>query len=344
VPSYPVTLVFRDGEVARVECRSFETVVQAAARQRIGLLVDCREGGCGTCKASLQSGRYSLDDYSQDALPDEELAEGRVLACRMRPESPCVVEFDYPIEAVRRGAPAAPWAAKIISIEPQASDVVAITIEADDRKPFDFLPGQYANLQVAGTDIVRSYSFVNQPGETHATFLLRLIPGGALSEWIRSQAKPGVALQVSGPFGRFFLRDPDKPMVFVAGGTGIGPIISILDQMRTSRASPPSVKLVFGVNTLASLFWRERLDALIASFAGSELVTAVMSPEGAWDGVAGTAVDGLMGLAIDPSSHVYLCGPPVMTEAAQKHLHTRGIAERAIFAEAFLPAVGAKAA
>ena len=84
---FPITLMFQDGETTRIGCRSFETVVQSAARQGLRLLTDCREGGCGTCKAVIHSGQYSLDDYSQEALPDAELQQGRILTCRLRPES-----------------------------------------------------------------------------------------------------------------------------------------------------------------------------------------------------------------------------------------------------------------
>ncbi len=341
---HELTLLFSDNETRSLSCSDYESVVQAAGRHGLNLLVDCREGGCGTCKAVCHSGHFSLDDYSREALTDAELASGRVLACRMQPQSPCVVEFDYPLEMVRRGTAAAPRAAKIIKITRRADVVLEVTIEAEDGKPFHFIPGQYSNLHVPGTNIVRSYSFVNQPGEARATFLLRLIEGGALSEWMRGQQEPGASLLVAGPFGRFFLRDAEQPLVFVAGGTGIGPTISMIEHMKARGVMPPSLKLVFGVNTLASLFYRERLAELIADFPNSELVVAVVKPEGTWDGVVGTAVDGLKAIALAPGSHIYLCGPPIMTEHAQNHLRSQGIAERAVFAEAFLPTLDAKAA
>lgn len=342
--SFPVTLLFSDGAAARIDCRSFESVVQAAARHNIRLLVDCREGGCGTCKAIIQAGEFNLDDYSQEALSDAELAEGRILTCRMWPKSPCVVEFDYPLTAVRRGAPAAARPARIVEIAQRADVVVEVAIEAEDGRPFSFLPGQYVNLQIPGTEIVRSYSFVNQPEATRATFLLRLISGGALSEWIKAQSAPGASLLVTGPFGRFFMRDASHPLVFVAGGTGIGPIVSIMERMRAAGIIPPSLKLVFGVNTLGSLFYRERLEELVSSFPNSEMILAVMSPAEGWDGVTGTAVDALKTIAVDPVTQVYLCGPPIMTEHAQTYLRTLGIGERAMFCEAFLPALDSKAA
>jgi benzoate/toluate 1,2-dioxygenase reductase subunit len=336
-------MVFQDGETVRVDCQSFETVVQAAARQGVRLLTDCREGGCGTCKAALHFGQYSLDDYSRDALPDAELAEGRVLTCRLRPESPCVVEFDYPLSAIRRGAARAARTTSIVEIAKRADDVIELTLEAQDGKPFTFLPGQYANLQIPDTHIVRSYSFVNEPGNNRASFLIRLLREGAMSNWLQSPPS-GATMMVAAPFGRFFLRDPKRPLVFVAGGTGVGPIISMLDFLTTAGSMLPSVKLAFGVNSAAGLFYRERLERLVAGFPDSSLVLSIVSPGSGWDGVTGTAVDALDSLDVAPDAHAYLCGPQIMVERAQAALELLGLARRVIFAESFLPTSESKAA
>ena len=341
--SFPITMVFKDGETARADCRSFETVVQAAARQGVRLLTDCREGGCGTCKAALCSGQYSLDDYSRDALPDAELAEGRVLACRLRPESPCVLEFDYPYSAIRRGAAPVARITSIVEIAKRADDVIELTLEVQDHKPFTFLPGQYANLQIPNTHIVRSYSFLNEPGSNRASFLIRLLRNGAMSNWLLSPP-PGATMMVAAPFGRFFLRDPKRPLVFIAGGTGIGPIISMLDALKTAGSMPPSVKLAFGVNSSAGLFYRDRLEQLVAEFPDSSLVLSIVSPDSGWDGVTGTAVDALYSLDVALDAHAYLCGPRIMVERAQAELELQGLSRRVIFAESFLPTSESKAA
>lgn len=342
--SFPITLIFRDGETARIDCRSFETVVQSAARHGLRLLTDCREGGCGTCKAAIQTGQYSLDDYSQDALPDAEHAAGRILTCRLRPESPCVIEFDYPLSAVRRGAAPAVRPATIVDTARLAEDVIEVTLDARDGKPFDFLPGQYANLRIPDTDVVRSYSFVSEPRRSQATFLVRLLRDGAMSQWLQRQFGPGAAILVTGPYGRFFLRDPRRPLLFVAGGTGLGPMISMLDSLKNDGTAPPSVTLAFGVNSTASLFYRDRLEMLLDGFPNGRLILAIIAPDPGWEGTIGTAVDALEGIEVDPAAHAYLCGPPRMVERAQAALEQRGLDNRAMFAELFLPTSDSSAA
>ena len=181
--------------------------------------------------------------------------QGRILTCRLRPESPCVVEFDYPMSAIRRGAAPAARPATIIEITRRADDVMELTLESQDSaSPSTSCPGQYANLQIPDTHIVRSYSFVNEPGSNRATFLIRLLRDGAMSNWLQGQPPVGTQMLTTGPFGRFFMRDPKRPLIFVAGGTGLGPMISMLDSLKSAGTMPPGVKLVFGVNSSAGLF------------------------------------------------------------------------------------------
>jgi benzoate/toluate 1,2-dioxygenase reductase component len=334
---HAVTLMFSDNETRSIPCSPGESVVQAANRHGLNLLVDCREGGCGTCKAICQFGRFSLDDYSRDALPDAEQAQGRILACRMQPESPCVVEFDYPLSSVRRGAAPVARSTTIADITPRADDVMELTLASQDGKAFNFLPGQYANLEVPDTRIVRSYSFMTEPDGNQAAFLIRLRRGGAMSDWLQGNPPVGTRVLTTGPFGRFFLRDQKRPLIFVAGGTGVGPMIAMLEALKTAGATPPSVKLVFGVNSSPGLFYRDRLERLIASFVNSELRISIVSPDPGWDGVTGTVADVLDKIEIDPAAHAYLCGPPIMVARAQALLEHQGFDKRAIFAETFLP-------
>jgi benzoate/toluate 1,2-dioxygenase reductase component len=303
---HAVTLMFSDNETRSIPCSPGESVVQAANRHGLNLLVDCREGGCGTCKAICQFGRFSLDDYSRDALPDAEQAQGRILACRMQPESPCVVEFDYPLSSVRRGAAPVARSTTIADITPRADDVVELKLASQDGKAFNFLPGQYANLEVPDAHIVRSYSFITEPGGNQTAFLIRLRRGGAMSDWLQGNPPVGTRVLTTGPFGRFFLRDQKRPLIFVAGGTGVGPMIAML-------------------------------EALIASFVNSELHISIVSPDPGWDGVTGTVADVLDKIEIDPAAHAYLCGPPIMVTRAQALLEHQGFDKRAIFAETFLP-------
>ena len=332
-----VTLLFSNHETITIRCAEEETIVQAANRHGLKLLVDCREGACGTCKASCQTGEFLLDDFSADALPPSERSSGFVLACRMSPRSDCVIEFNYPLAQARRGKAPLPRSVTLTRLEPIAADVLELRVTADDGKPFDFLPGQYAHIDVPGQNVSRSYSFAMPPGEKEAVFAIRLVPGGEMSGWLSGHARPGDKMRVSGPYGRFFLRRPDRSLLMVAGGTGIGPMLSMLETLTRLPTPPDSVTLVFGVTIGENIFYQERLAACLAQFAQASAMIVAMHAGVGWSGLRGTTVDALSRVEISPASHAYLCGPPGMIEATRAWLHEAGMNDNEIFAEAFLP-------
>src|SRR5581483_10916736 len=124
-----VTLIFAGGESRQIAVGPVETVEQAARRQGVRLLTDCREGACGTCKARCLCGDYWLNDYSRDALPDEEVDSGFVLTCQMCVRSPTVVEFDYPLSDTTV-KPAEPFIALVRSVERVSETVVQLSLES----------------------------------------------------------------------------------------------------------------------------------------------------------------------------------------------------------------------
>ena len=307
-------------------------------RNRIMLLTDCREGACGTCRAVCDSGDYDLEDYSADALSERDRADGAVLTCRMRLNSDCVVTLDYASTAAIRGPAQKPHTLELRNIERIAEDAVELVLASEDGKALSFLPGQYVNLSPTGSDFVRSYSFSNAPGSPQANFLVRLLPGGAMSTWLLERAKPGDVVAASGPFGRFFLRDTNRPLLFVAGGTGLAPIMSMLESMAAEGVNPPGVDVIFGVGQPQQLMCLDSLGALVAKFANSSLTTTVVEPDATWDKAVGTTADALAAANISAGTQVYLCGPGAMIDACAASLDEKGISQKDRIFEVFVPA------
>jgi benzoate/toluate 1,2-dioxygenase reductase subunit len=339
-----VTLVFSDNESRSVRCSDTESVVQAAGRHGLKLLVDCREGACGTCKARCRTGDFLLDEFSREALAPSERDEGVVLTCRMLPQTDCVVELDYPMSQARRGKSTPARSVVVSRLTRIAGDVVELVLEASDGQPFDFLPGQYANLELPASGIWRSYSYATTPGMPEARFAIRLMPDGAMGAWLTDTAKIGDRLNHAGPYGRFFLRKPRGRVLMVAGGTGIAPMLSVLDALSAGVIEPLTVDVVFGITRSENSFYAERLAASLAPIARHRVVRAAVVADAGWSGMVGTAVDALATIEVTAETDAYLCGPPAMIAAARERLHARGLSDRSIFAEAFLPAASAKAA
>jgi ferredoxin-NADP reductase/ferredoxin len=333
---HAVTLIFADGQSRDVVVGAFETVEQAARRHGIHLLTDCREGACGTCKARCLRGDFVLNDYSREALSDEEAAAGRVLTCQMRARSPCVVEFDYPFAETGAKRDEA-WTESVLSID-RASESVVRLVTLGSSQPRRFLPGQYVNIAVPDTTASRAYSFANEPGSPQSIFYVRLIEGGVMGDYLTRRARPGDRLRLDGPFGRFFLRDEKRPLLMVAGGTGLAPILSILRDLAQRTERPPGIVVVYGANRRSHLFGLDALARLRGALGALETIVCVAEADAEWDGpvdLVGTiaARQDLDYGAFD----VYLCGPVPMIDHTGKLLIARGANPERIFSERFLP-------
>ncbi|MFC6065329.1 benzoate 1,2-dioxygenase electron transfer component BenC [Streptomyces ochraceiscleroticus] len=330
--SYQVALSFEDGITRFVTCGPDETVADASYKARINIPLDCRDGACGTCKSLCESGSYDGGDYIEEALTDEEAAQGYALPCQMTPQSDLVLRIPTTSDAAKTAA--ATYGATLVALEKLSETTVAFTLEPDDRAAPAFLPGQYVNVAVPGTDVTRSYSFSSGPAASQVSFLVRLTEDGTMSGYLRDRAQVGDRLEFTGPMGSFYLRESRRPALLLAGGTGLAPMLSMLEKMTTDPPAHP-VHLVYGVSTDEDLVRLEALADYAAVIPGftydhcvKEYVTARLRPEHLHDG----EVD------------VYVCGPPPMVEGVRTHLQEQGITPAAFHHEKFAPSGTAAAA
>lgn len=159
--SYQVALAFEDGVTRFISCDGGQTVADASYRQRINIPLDCRDGACGTCKALCESGDYDGGDYIDDALSPDEAAAGMVLPCSMRPRSDLVLQIRSTSEVAKTRA--ATYTATVASVDWLSATTVELSLTIGNRHELAFLPGQYVNIDVPGTDATRSYSFSSAP-------------------------------------------------------------------------------------------------------------------------------------------------------------------------------------
>jgi len=331
-----VTLIFESGESRQISVGPFETVEQAARRQGIGLLTDCREGACGTCKAKCLSGEYQLNDHSTEALPDGEASARIVLTCQMRVVSPCVVEFDYPFSKTS-GRPAAPLTTTLRSLERASDTVMCMRLEAAGGERLCFLPGQYVNIVVPDTLVSRAYSFANAPDHGEFAFYVRLLEGGAMGDYLLRRARPGDRVELRGPLGRFFLRDPSRPLLIDARGSGLAPMLGMLRHLAETQVTHPSIHLIYGANRPLDLFALDELSRLQSAIGSLKIVICVTDKRSDWTGSVGLVGDVSGAQNIDFTTvDTYLCGPPPMIAHAETILRGRGARTDRIFAERFV--------
>jgi benzoate/toluate 1,2-dioxygenase reductase subunit len=330
--THQVALSFEDGVTRFITCRDDQTVADASYRQRINIPLDCRDGACGTCKALCEASDYDGGNYLDDALDPDEAASGYVLPCSMKPRSDLVLQIAGTSDAAKTQATT--YTGTLTRLDRLSATTVAVGIDIPNRAELSFLPGQYVNIAVPGTDQSRSYSFANSPGDEQLSFLVKLTPGGAMSEYLASRARVGDTLSFTGPNGSFFLRDTDRPVLLLAGGTGLAPVMSMLRSMRDAGSRRPA-HLIYGVSTDEDLVAIDEVEEMAAALPGFTWDHCVADPGSA--AVNKGYVTGLMNPAqfYGGDVAVYLCGPPPMVEAVRSHFKQTGVEPTGFYYEKF---------
>ncbi len=335
---YSVALSFEDGVTRFITCRDDQTVADASYRQRINIPLDCRDGACGTCKALCESGDYDGGTYIDDALSPDEAAAGYVLPCSMKPRSDLVLQIASTSDIAKTQA--ATYTGTLVRLDRLSATTVEIGIEIPNRSELAFLPGQYVNIAVPGTEpgLTRSYSFSNAPHDEELTFLIKLTPGGAMSDYLAQRAAVGDTLSFTGPNGSFFLREAQRPALLLAGGTGLAPVLAMLRKLRDS-GSPRKVHLVYGVSTDEDLVALDAIDDIAATLPGFTWDHCVADPASSSPnrGPERAYVTSLIEPAhlYDGDVAIYLCGPPPMVEAVRRHVAGAGIDPSGFYYEKF---------
>lgn len=318
--SYTIALDFEDGVTRFIKCSGSESVVDAAYRQGINIPMDCREGACAACKCRVESGTYGLGDYIDDALSADEAAQGYALACQMRPTSDCVVRI--PADSSVCNTRQESYTANVREVRRLSDSTFSLVLQGEALRQLLFLPGQYANLQVPGDGAHhRAYSFSSMaPGGDTASFLIRNVPGGRMSGFLADRAQAGDPIALSGPFGSFYLRPIQRPVLMLAGGTGLAPFLAMLDKVVAAGGSPHPIHLIYGVNSDGDVVETERLEAFARLIPNFSFAVCVVDED------SRHARKGYVMQHIEPAHlndgevDIYLCGPPPMVEAVARHL------------------------
>jgi benzoate/toluate 1,2-dioxygenase reductase component len=329
---YTIALNFEDGVTRFVAQRAGETVADAAYRVGINIPLDCANGACGTCKCRVESGAFDPGTFIEDALSDDEAAQGLALACQIVPESDLTVAIAASSAACKTKPQSV--RAALRSVTRLSETAMSFAIEAPAG--FDFLPGQYVNIQVPGTRAQRSYSFASVPGEEALSFLIRDIPAGLMSTWLRDAATPGTILDLTGPAGAFYLRDIRRPALFLAGGTGLAPFLSMLGRLAETGCAHP-IHMVYGVTNDVDLVAVDALAGCAGRIDGFTFTTCVAAPSSRHPH-KGYVTDHLAPEALHGGDvDIYLCGPPPMVDAVGLWLRQRNLTPANFYYEKFAP-------
>lgn len=333
--SHQITVRYADGVTRSMAVADDQSILDAADDNSVPIVSECQSGVCGTCVGRCVSG--SVDAGHTPGLSAQEREEGRILTCQARAQSDCMIELDYPFSG--NAAHLVSGTATLTALERLSANTMRLALDVSDLpETLTYRPGQFAQLNVPETAAWRSYSFVTAKAQSNVLeFLIRLQPDGAMSDYLRSRAKPGDKIGIRGGKGSFYLREARSPVLLVAGGTGLSGILAIAEQLADQKHAA-AVRLLYGATEEADLVLTDRLQALEARMADFKWQAIVQRPTGQWQGRTGLVTDLLDD---DVLGHgrmdAYLCGPAKMVEAVRHRLDDLGRHDLDLYFEKFLP-------
>ena len=320
-----------------------ETVLEAAIRQGIQLPYGCKNGACGSCKGKVLEGRIEHGDHSQSALSTLDETAGATLLCCAHPKSNVLID----VREIQGGGdiPVRKVPCRIQTIAYPSNDVAILQLQLPASERFQFLAGQYLEFLLKDNKR-RAYSIASAPHQEGPIELhIRHLPGGLFTDPLFGQGADGKAikekdiLRFEGPQGSFFLReDTQKPIIFLASGTGFAPIKSILLHMREKKIDR-EVYFYWGGRRPKDLY----MDTLCQEFASTlprfHYIPVISDalPEDHWVGRTGFVHHAVMADFPDLSPfQVYACGAPIVIQSAQTDFVEQcGLPEDEFYADSF---------
>jgi CDP-4-dehydro-6-deoxyglucose reductase, E3 len=305
------------------------TVLESALSAGFMFEYSCKSGQCGACKTTLLEGEI-IEIQEQLALNKED-ANNQFLTCC------CTASSNILIDAIdlnmMHGIEVKILPARISSLELLSEDIMQVKLRLPPVSNFIFLEGQFIDI-IGPNSIRRSYSIASISSNNKITLLIKKVKGGKFSHYWFNKAKLNDLLRIEGPKGTFFLRDKAKPLVFLATGTGIAPIISILDGL--------DADLDFNQTENISLFWGNRVRQDFVWSPNFKKINVDFYPiiskeDGDWSGEIGYVQDiALRVLNNIKEVNVYACGASMMIDCAKSNFIRSGLNEKDFYSDKFV--------
>ena len=312
-----------------------ETVLEAAQRAGVALPYSCRAGVCGSCKATLLEGRCEYPRNPPLALSADALAHHAVLLCQAVPTTDLLLEVrEVPSveDIVRRQL-----GMEVVDKWRLASDVIGVRLRPErGERRLRRLPGQYLDV-VLEDGRHRPFSIANRPHPDGSIELhVRHVAGGGFTSWVNDALMVGDRLRIEGPLGTFVPReDSERPMIFMAGGTGFAPVKAIVEHF-IALGTRRSMQLYWGARSADELYLRELAEQWAREMPNLAFHAVVSKPEQANGLRTGLVHAAVLADWPDLSAHdLYMSGPPAMIDAAHPAFLAAGLPEDRLYYDSF---------
>ncbi|MBK5552634.1 2Fe-2S iron-sulfur cluster binding domain-containing protein [Pseudomonas sp. TH03] len=305
-----------------------ETVLKAGLRSGVKIAHLCMVGECGSCRCRLLRGKVRLKKDISHHVDHDAMRNGYLLACQSELLSDVLLAVPG-LSSDVQGPALVTRSGRIKSAISLNHNIRHLVLELD--APLTYEAGQYAQLSIPGHPALaqeaRCYSFCSAPlghPQIEVEFHVRLVPGGQFTEWLFAEDRIGECIELTGPLGDFTVHNVQRPMVLIAGGSGLAPIKSILEHL-SAQQSAPDVTLFFAARTQDDLYCLSEIAKLQANWPAHSrmLFEPVLSNEPGdsdWRGLAGYCGEHISSFCSPADSSFYLCGPPPMIDSILRQI------------------------
>ena len=330
--SYKISLS-PSGEI--FDAKPSETILEAAIRAGINIPFGCQNGSCGACKSKIISGNVFLEGYQTSALNNSEVADGWTLCCKALATEDLVIETRTQIDEALMNPIITP--VRIEALEKLNHDVMKMTLKLPGDKTLGFRAGQYLEF-IMKDGSRRAFSIASPPSEPLIELHLRLIEGGKFTHFVFNEMQEKTIHRIEAPLGQFYMRESDKPIIFVSGGTGFAPIKSVIEDMIQSRNTRP-IFLYQGVKAEEDLYMNEICKLWESEYLNIKYIPIFSDPTENDNkiirrGFVHTAV--MEDFETLSDVQVYCCGAPILVETAfLEFTKKKSLPESEFYADAF---------
>jgi Na+-transporting NADH:ubiquinone oxidoreductase subunit F len=294
-------------------------------------------GSCGYCKVKVLEGGGPLLPTETPWLEPKEVEDKVRISCQIKVRGNMDIEIPPELFLIKE------FRSRVESLRDLTDEIKELRLRLADSESITFKAGQYIQFQVPEYEqcpesVYRAYSIASPANESNGiTLVVTKVPGGLATTYIHEVLEEGDEVTFNGPYGEFFLRDSEREIFFVATGSGLAPIISMLYQMAVEKISRRAT-LVFGARRKKDLFYVEEIEALKERIPHLEVIFTLSRPEEEdhWEGERGRVTNVLERIIENGGSkEAYLCGNPAMVESCVELLTKKGVPQELIFYDKF---------
>jgi Na+-transporting NADH:ubiquinone oxidoreductase subunit F len=297
-------------------------------------------GSCGECRVRVMEGGGPLLPTETPLLTPEQRKDRVRISCQLKVRGDLQIEIPPELFLIKS------WTVRLVRKTRLNYDTVELRLELPGGETIDFRPGQYIQIKTARygkvkEEVFRAYSISSSARDNRAVeIIVRLVPDGIATTWVHQFLEEGAQMEISGPYGEFYLRDSPREIFFIAGGSGLAPIKSILHQIEEEKIDR-KVSFYFGALDLRDLFHVETMREFEKKIPGFTYIPALSDPSeetrNSWTGDFGLVTEVVARRAGEgiKAGEAYLCGSPGMIDACVKSLTQMGMPEEHIYYDKF---------